>query len=122
MDRGSFHPDGNLYISLHPPLEGWDEREGNSICHPSEIEMKRHTYIVTMWKLNSGLRGDDRLNPDRGEWSDERAHHLYSIATTSKDGKLRREALLFLGALQRAGSKDASWAMNSIKKDSKRES
>jgi len=62
------------------------------------------------------------LNPEREKWSDQRAHHLYSIATTSKDGKLRREALLFLGALQRAGSKDASWAMNSIKKDSKRES
>jgi hypothetical protein len=84
--------------------------------------MKRNIYIVTMWKLNSGSWGDDRLNPEREKWSDQRAHHLYSIATTSKDGNLRREALLFLGALQRAGSKDASWAVNSIKKNSKRES
>ncbi|MDD1664792.1 MAG: hypothetical protein LUQ32_05515 [Methanomicrobiales archaeon] len=62
------------------------------------------------------------MDAERGKWSDQRAHHLYSIATTSKDGSLRREALLFLGALQRAGSEDAAWAMNSIKKNSKRES
>jgi hypothetical protein len=53
------------------------------------------------------------------EWHDRRAHHLYSIASTSKDGDLRREALLFLGALGRAGNKDAEWAIERIKRRSK---
>lgn len=53
------------------------------------------------------------------EWSDQRAHHLYSLATTSTDGNMRREALMFLGALERAGSEDAAWAMDVIKKRSK---
>ncbi|MGA2934834.1 MAG: hypothetical protein ABSD81_06740 [Methanomicrobiales archaeon] len=59
------------------------------------------------------------MDDQRREWSDRRAHHLYSIASTSKDGDLRREALLFLGALERAGIKDAEWAMDSLKRRSK---
>jgi len=55
------------------------------------------------------------------EWHDRRAYHLYTIASTSKDGALRREALLFLGALGRAGIKDAEWAIESIKKRSTEE-
>jgi hypothetical protein len=50
------------------------------------------------------------------EWRDERAHHLYFLATCSKDRKIRDEAVHFLGALERAGSDDAAWAINSIKK------
>ena len=61
------------------------------------------------------------MDNQRREWSDQRAHHLYSIASTSKDGNLRREALLFLGALGRAGIKDAEWAIESIKRRSKEE-
>ena len=61
------------------------------------------------------------MENQRREWSDRRAHHLYSIASTSKDGDLRREAILFLGALERAGIKDAAWAMDLIKKRSKEE-
>ena len=61
------------------------------------------------------------MDNQRREWSDRRAHHLYSIASTSKDGDLRREALLFLGALERAGIKDAEWAMDLLKKRSKDE-
>lgn len=53
------------------------------------------------------------------EWRDQRAHHLYSLATTSIDGNMRREALLFLGALERAGSKDAAWAMDAIRRRGK---
>ncbi len=61
------------------------------------------------------------MDNQRREWSDRRAHHLYSIASTSKDGNLRREAILFLGALERAGIKDAEWAMDRIKRRSKKE-
>jgi hypothetical protein len=66
-------------------------------------------------------RGDEKTEKQRREWSDRRAHHLYSIASTSKDGDLRREALMFLAALERAGIKDAKWAMDNIKKRSKEE-
>jgi len=52
---------------------------------------------------------------ERREWHDERAHHLYSIITTSTDRALRRQALQFLGALERAGSSDAAWAIHQIK-------
>jgi hypothetical protein len=61
------------------------------------------------------------MDNQRREWSDGRAHHLYSIASTSKDGDLRREALLFLGALERAGIKDAEWAMDRIRRQPKEE-
>jgi hypothetical protein len=64
---------------------------------------------------------DESMDNQRREWSDRRAHHLYSIASTSKDGDLRREAILFLGALERAGIKDAKWAMDTIKRRSKKE-
>lgn len=53
------------------------------------------------------------------EWSDPKVHRLYSLVTTSRDGNMRRAALMFLGALERAGSKDAAWAMNVIRKQSK---
>ena len=52
---------------------------------------------------------------ERREWHDERAHHQYSIITTSKDRTLRRQAKRFLGALERAGSSDAAWAMDKIR-------
>jgi predicted AAA+ superfamily ATPase len=74
-----------------------------------------------MENMPSHYRGDEKTENQRREWSDRRAHHLYSIASTSKDGDLRREALMFLAALERAGIKDAKWAMDSIKKQSKEE-
>ena len=55
------------------------------------------------------------------EWSDRRAHHLYSLATSSTDRKIRQEAVLFLGALERAGCDDAAWAMKTLRKRGKRE-
>jgi hypothetical protein len=71
--------------------------------------------------MPSHCGGDERTDTQKREWSDRRAHHLYSIASTSKDGNIRREALLFLGALERAGIEDAAWAMDIIKKRSKEE-
>ena len=53
------------------------------------------------------------------EWSDRRAYHLYTLATSPGDGKIRREAVLFLGALERAGSGDAAWAMDSLRRQGK---
>ncbi|HVN65568.1 MAG TPA: hypothetical protein VMT31_03000 [Methanomicrobiales archaeon] len=55
------------------------------------------------------------------EGTDRRARHLYSIATTTKNGDLRREALLFLGALERGGSIDAARALEKIRKNTKTE-
>jgi hypothetical protein len=37
----------------------------------------------------------------------------------STNGNMRREALLFLGALERAGSEDAAWAMEAIRRRSR---
>jgi hypothetical protein len=53
------------------------------------------------------------------EWRDQRAHHLYSLAASAGDRKIRDEAMLFLGALERAGSDDAAWAISSLKKREK---
>jgi hypothetical protein len=52
---------------------------------------------------------------ERREWHDSRAYHLYSLAATSTDRVLRREALRFLGALERAGNSDAAQAIQRIK-------
>jgi hypothetical protein len=61
------------------------------------------------------------LDTGRREGEDRRAHHLYSIATTTKNGDLRREALLFLGALERGGSVEAARALEKIRKNTKSE-
>ena len=53
------------------------------------------------------------------DWGDEKVHRLYSLATSSGDGKIREEAVHFLGALERAGSADAAWAMDSLKRQGK---
>ena len=50
------------------------------------------------------------------EWKDQRVRELYSIAITSPDVVLRHELLTFLGAMGRAGSEDAEWAIDAIKK------
>jgi len=50
------------------------------------------------------------------EWKDQRVHELYSLAITSRDGVIRHESLAFLGAMERAGSEDAEWALDAIKK------
>lgn len=50
------------------------------------------------------------------EWLDPKVHQLYTVAITSKDLILRRQALNFLGALKRAGSEEAAWAIENIKK------
>lgn len=50
------------------------------------------------------------------KWKDHRVHELYSLAITSRDGVIRHEALTFLGAMERAGSEDAEWALDAIKK------
>jgi hypothetical protein len=78
-------------------------------------------YICGDIEYAFSLQGVERIDNQRREWSDRRAHHLYSIASTSKNGDLRREALLFLGALGRAGNKDAEWAIESIKRRSTEE-
>jgi hypothetical protein len=61
------------------------------------------------------------LDTIRKEGTDRRAHHLYSIATTTKTGDLRREALLFLGALERGGNIDAARALEKIRQNRKTE-
>jgi len=50
------------------------------------------------------------------EWKDQRVHELYTLAITSRDGVIRHEALTFLGAMERAGSEDAEWALDAIRK------
>ena len=50
------------------------------------------------------------------EWKDQRVRELYTIATTSRDGIIRHEILTFLGAMKRAGSEDAEWALDAITK------
>jgi hypothetical protein len=72
-----------------------------------------------MENMCSISRGDGGTGSRMKEWSDRRAHQLYSIATTSMNGNMRREALLFLGALERAGSEDAAWAMDSIRRQTR---
>ena len=62
-------------------------------------------------------RGSESTDTIRGKENDRRAHHLYSLATTTKNGDLRREALLFLGALERGGSIDAARALEKIRKN-----
>ncbi len=52
---------------------------------------------------------------EQKDWQDARAFHLYSIITTSNDRTLRRQAMQFLGALVRAGSNDAVWAMDRLR-------
>jgi hypothetical protein len=52
-------------------------------------------------------------------WRDQRAHHLYSLAVSAGNRNVRDEAVLFLGALERAGSDDAAWAISSLKKREK---
>jgi hypothetical protein len=50
------------------------------------------------------------------EWKDQRVRELYTVAITSRSGVIRREALTFLGAMERAGSEEAEWALDAIKK------
>jgi len=54
------------------------------------------------------------VEDERRVWHDAKAYHLYSIVITSPDRILRRQALRFLGALERAGSSDAAWAIHRI--------
>ena len=53
---------------------------------------------------------------DHKEWKDQRLHALYSLVITSRNGVIRQEVLTFLGALERAGSEDAEWALDAITK------
>jgi hypothetical protein len=55
----------------------------------------------------------------RRMWQDQKVHQLYTIAMVSKNEILRQQALKFLGALERAGSEDAVWAIDDIKKNTK---
>lgn len=50
------------------------------------------------------------------ELKDQRVRELYALATTSRNAVIRHEVLTFLGAMKRAGSKDAQWAIDAIKK------
>ena len=52
-------------------------------------------------------------------WRDRKVYDLYTLAASSRDRKLRDAAVHFLGALERAGSDDAAWAMDSLKKKGK---
>lgn len=65
--------------------------------------------------------GDERLDTIKKDGENKRAQHLYGIATTTKNGDLRREALLFLGALERGGSVEAARALEKIRKNTKSE-
>lgn len=50
------------------------------------------------------------------EWKEPRVRELYSMALTSRNGAIHQEVLAILGALERAGSKDAEWALDALKK------
>jgi hypothetical protein len=50
------------------------------------------------------------------DWNDQRVRTLYSLAVTSRDGVIRHEVLTILGAMERAGSKDAESALDTLKK------
>jgi hypothetical protein len=50
------------------------------------------------------------------EWKEPRVRELYSMAITSRDGPVHREILAILGAMERAGSKDAEWALSALRK------
>jgi len=39
------------------------------------------------------------------------------MAMTSREGPIHREVLAILGAMERAGSKDAEWALDALKKE-----
>jgi hypothetical protein len=54
-------------------------------------------------------------------WQDQRVFQLYTVAITSNYGALRRQAMKFLGALERAGNGDAAEAIDCIKKHSNNE-
>jgi len=50
------------------------------------------------------------------EWKEPRVRELYSMARTSRNKAIHQELLAILGALERAGSKDAEWALDALKK------
>ena len=52
-------------------------------------------------------------------WNDPKIFQLYTLARTSKDVILRRQALKFLGALRHVGNEEATWAMDNLQKHSK---
>ena len=52
------------------------------------------------------------------EWKDQQVRELYSIAITSRDEAIRHAVLTFLGGMERAGSKDAEWALDDLRKRS----
>jgi hypothetical protein len=80
---------------------------------------KGKTYICTREKRISVLEGVDRMDAGPRDRRDQRVHHLYSLATGSKDKNIRREARFFLGALERAGCDDAARVMDSLRKRAK---
>ena len=51
------------------------------------------------------------------EWKDQQIRELYSLAITSRDGVIRHAVLTFLGAMERAGSEDAEWAIDALRKE-----
>ena len=56
------------------------------------------------------------MSDQEREWSDQRVGELYRIIRMSRDRVIRQEALTFLGALARTGSKDAKWALDDLNK------
>ena len=58
------------------------------------------------------------LNEQPREWKEPRVRELYSMALTSRNGVIHQQVLAILGALERAGSKDAEWALDALRKRS----
>jgi hypothetical protein len=80
-------------------------------------DRKQHPVSISISYLNSGTMEDAGSRV----WLDPKVHQLYTVAMTSKDVILRRQALKFLGALQRVGNEEAARAIANIKRYSKME-
>jgi hypothetical protein len=84
----------------------------DNFTHENAILLARLS-IRLLWFC---VRGEIIVSEQMREWKDQRVRDLYTIAITSRNGVIRHEALTFLGAMERAGSEDAEWAVNAIKK------
>jgi len=52
------------------------------------------------------------------EWKDQQVRELYSIAISSRDGVIRHAVITFLEGIKKAGSEDAQWALDALRKRS----
>jgi hypothetical protein len=101
-------------------MEGESEREVFIAMPRLRWDQNRNPFIERC-RMPLPAKGVYGMESGTREWRDERAHRLYSLASSSSDRKIRDEAVHFLGALERAGSDDAAWAISSLKKLEKKD-